>query len=170
MNFEENKIYHIYNRGNNQQGIFFNPENYLFFLAKIKIELTPYCKILAYCLMPNHFHLMVYVPVNPSDDFKSSDGLKLNYVIGILLRSYTRAINKQQKRTGSLFQQKTKAKCISQDDENYPRVCFHYIHQNPLRFHIVAKMEDWVGTFLHLKIMWLFERVNYLKLNFVNNL
>ncbi len=76
MNFEENKIYHIYNRGNNQQSIFFNPENYLFFLAKIKIELTPYCKILAYCLMPNHFHLMVYVPVNPSDDFKSSDGFE----------------------------------------------------------------------------------------------
>lgn len=137
MIFEESNIYHIYNRGNNKQNIFFEDENYLFFLRKIKKELTPYCKVLAYCLMPNHFHLMVYIePKNSSDEFK------LNNAIAILLRSYTRALNKQQNRTGSLFQQKTKAKLLS-IKEDYPRICFHYIHQNPLRANLVNKMENW---------------------------
>ncbi len=144
LKFIENNIYHIYNRGNNRELIFFDDENYLFFLRKLKKELTPYCKVLAYCLMPNHFHLMVYIESkNSSDDSKSSDEFRLNNAIAILLRSYTRAINKQQGRTGSLFQQKTKAKCLTQSDENYPKICFHYIHQNPLKAKLVAKMEDW---------------------------
>ena len=148
MKFEENNIYHIYNRGNNSERIFFNNENYSFFLRKLKKQLVPYCKVLAYCLMPNHFHLMVWVNnfdlnSNSSDDFKSSDEFGLNNAIAILLRSYTRAINKQRGRTGSLFQQKTKAKCLTQSDENYPKVCFHYLHQNPLRSQLVVKIEDW---------------------------
>lgn len=61
MLFEKNHIYHIYNQGNNKQKIFFNRENYLFFLQKMNEFLLPYCDILAWCLMPNHFHWMVYV-------------------------------------------------------------------------------------------------------------
>ena len=61
MQFESNHIYHIYNRGNNSQRIFFNRDNYLFFLKKVKRYIYPYADILAWCLMPNHFHLMVYV-------------------------------------------------------------------------------------------------------------
>ena len=105
MKFSENNIYHIYNRGNNCEPIFFDEVNYLFFLKKLKTELTPYCKILAYCLMPNHFHLLGYVePKNSSEDLKSSDEFRLKNAIAILLRFYTRVINKQQNRTGSLFQ------------------------------------------------------------------
>jgi putative transposase len=154
MKFEENNIYHIYNRGNNSALIFFNKENYLFFLRKLEKELVPYCKVLAYCLMPNHFHLMVWVgeletETRPtalsgrtgSVSVSSSD--LLSRKIGTVLSSYTQAINKQRGRTGSLFQQKTKAKCLTQSDENYPTVCFHYLHQNPLRAKLVLKMEDW---------------------------
>lgn len=61
MHFETGHIYHIYNRGNNAQQIFFNRENSLFFLKKIKQYISPYSDILAWVLMPNHFHLMVYV-------------------------------------------------------------------------------------------------------------
>ncbi len=61
MDIQENKLYHIYNQGNNRQRIFFTTENYLFFLKKIKLHVLPYADILAWCLMPNHFHLMVYV-------------------------------------------------------------------------------------------------------------
>lgn len=145
MKFEENNIYHIYNRGNNKEVIFFDDENYLFFLQKIKKELSPYCKVLAYCLMPNHFHLMVYTtqkgcsfldeetrPTTSSGQ-TSTKMQVLTRKIGTLLSSYTRAINKKYNRTGSLFQQKTKAKCLLDKDEHYPRVCFHYIHQNPLK-------------------------------------
>ncbi len=61
MYFESTCIYHIYNQGNNWQAIFFNRENYLFFIRKIRIHILPFADILAWCLMPNHFHLMVEV-------------------------------------------------------------------------------------------------------------
>lgn len=158
MNFESGYLYHIYNRGNNSQLIFFNDENYLFFLKKIRKELLPYCEILAYCLMPTHFHFMVYVrqsatPIHRMNDMNDSSDYHLNNAIAILLRSYTRAINIQEGRTGSLFQQKTKAKClnptagawknISANNDNYAYICFNYIHQNPMVAGIVKKMEDW---------------------------
>jgi hypothetical protein len=50
----------IYNQGNNRQKIFFK-KNYLFFLNKIREHILPYANILFWCLMPNHFHLMVHV-------------------------------------------------------------------------------------------------------------
>lgn len=59
MHFTPNEIYHIYNRRNNRQIIFFNDANYIFFLKKIREEWREYGEILAYCLMPNHFHLMM---------------------------------------------------------------------------------------------------------------
>ena len=61
MNFEPENLYHIYNQGNNRQKIFFTRENYLFFLNKIKMHILPHADIVAWCLMPNHFHLMIYV-------------------------------------------------------------------------------------------------------------
>jgi len=61
MNLEKGYLYHIYNQGNNQRQIFFNRDNYIYFLKKIKTYITPYADILAWCLMPNHFHLMVLV-------------------------------------------------------------------------------------------------------------
>jgi len=61
MKLEKGYIYHIYNQGNNRQKIFFQELNYEFFRQKIKTHILPYGDVLAYCLMPNHFHLMVYV-------------------------------------------------------------------------------------------------------------
>ena len=61
MYFEEGYIYHIYNQGNNRQRLFFKRENYLYFLRKVGVYIKPYADILAWCLMPNHFHLMVLV-------------------------------------------------------------------------------------------------------------
>ncbi len=156
MDFEADYIYHIYNRGNNRCRIFFNDENYLFFLKKVRKELSEYFHFLAYCLMPNHFHFLVQVKelkkIYSSDDFKSSDELSRIYSnqisnrMAILLRSYTRAINIQEGRTGSMFQQKTKAKCLNDSVKsgvNYVPACFHYIHQNPLNAGIVKRIENW---------------------------
>ena len=107
MQFQVGDIFHIYNRGNNQQKIFFNDDNYRFFLKKISKEILPHCDILAYCMMRNHFHLLVHIKpaVKPN---------ALNYGIAILLRSYTRAIQNQEKISGSLFQQKTKSKELNE--------------------------------------------------------
>ncbi len=177
MNFEEEYIYHIYNQGNNRRKIFFKSANYLFFLKKIETHIVPYADILAWCLMPNHFHLMVFVKKRnlESDSIhtmtqeihtmtQSHRMNTLNNSIAIMLRSYTRAINKQEKLSGSLFKAHTKAECVncpkgitpsfilkdgitiikSQDPDNqYPNVCFNYIHQNPVKASIVSKAIDW---------------------------
>ena len=128
MRFEKNTIFHVYNQGNNRQQVFFYPENYLFFLRKMREYVCPYADFLCYCLMPNHFHWLVHVRETvlevaeydlPSEAVTSSHRLttretpkmrSLNDSIAILLRSYTRAINIQEKRSGSLFRKETKAK------------------------------------------------------------
>ncbi len=150
MKFIEGEIYHVYNRGNNKQLIFFNRNNYLFFLSKIRKELHPYCDIIAYCLMPNHFHLVVYIkPVEDPHQMTLSHPMSKNFNTGlaVLLRSYTRALQKQQHFTGSLFQQKTRARLIGDIHLNYTinrlLVCMNYVHQNPLKAKLVATIADW---------------------------
>ena len=177
MQIERGNIYHIYNQGNNRQKIFFDRENYLFFLKKIRKYILPYADVIAWCLMPNHFHLMVLVneeelPV-VSEGFaqSGSHGVTLsdavtrqrtiNDSIGIMLRSYTRGINKKLDRSGKLFREQTKAECVTCfngptpnfinandinikfPEEQYPQILFNYIHQNPVRAKLVEKEEDW---------------------------
>ena len=55
------RFYHLFNRGINRQAIFFNEENYFYFLGLLDKYLTGYVSILAYCLLPNHFHLVIKV-------------------------------------------------------------------------------------------------------------
>ena len=143
----EGAFYHIYNRGNNKEKIFFNRDNYLYFLTKARKHLLPHFDILAYCLMPNHFHFLVY---QESLDFNKNYSKDLN----IMLRSYTRGVNIQQDRIGSLFQKHTKFKLLNPTEDNisnnlsrndieYPFICFHYIHQNPQRAGLVVSPEEW---------------------------
>jgi len=158
MHFVKGNVYHIYNRGNNKHRIFFNDRNYQFFLEKIKSQLCPVCEILCWCLMPNHFHLMIYATEKSCferSSFGSKPMQELSYRIGMLLSSYSQAINKQNHTTGSLFQQKTKAKCITGDagrgaqsdltgiTNTYLITCMHYIHQNPWKANLIEQLEDW---------------------------
>jgi len=85
------------------------------------------------------------VTIKPSDNFQKKKSL--NNGIAILLRSYNRAIQKQENCTGSLFQQKTKSQELSNDTGyglNHPAICMHYIHQNPYRAGIVKNLNDWI--------------------------
>jgi REP element-mobilizing transposase RayT len=125
--------YHIYNRTNNKEIAFKSPENYLYFLKKYRDYLSTQIDTLAYCLMPTHFHFLVYIV--------SSDIEKIKKNIGIWLSSYTKAINKRYKRHGNLFQQHTKAVLISSD--RYLLSAAAYIHQNPVVSGLAAKLEDW---------------------------
>jgi putative transposase len=173
MHFEKGNLYHIYNQGNNRQKIFFSRENYIFFLQKIKTHILPFADILAFCLMPNHFHLMVEVnEVEVGVGIKTGGATQsrtpsfntFQKSIGILLASYTRAINKQNNSTGSLFRAKTKAEClnlfkpiapayfntssgtiinIEKPEFQYPLVCFNYIHQNPVKANMVKEPAAW---------------------------
>ena len=170
MKFEPHTIYHIFNQGNNRQPIFFQERNYYFFLEKMKTHLLPYGDIIAYCLMPNHFHWLFYtnesasqyIPLKPRktiDKESIPPQQKLCRAIGTLLSSYTKAINKQEDRSGSLFRAKTKAKDGAIDDiitvdgkyqemffrieNDYALKCFEYIHQNPVETGLVTSSQDW---------------------------
>lgn len=171
MHFESGGIYHIYNQGNNRQTIFYNRENYLYFIQKIHSYVNPYGCILAWCLMPNHFHFMLeveMVAMVTSDGVAQSHPVTklrtLNDSIGIMLRSYTRAINIQKQRTGNLFREETKSICLNEIkgtssnwftslvatirnvqilEYQYPQVCFNYIHATPVKSGLTEKPEVW---------------------------
>ena len=147
MQFEFDAIYHVYNRGNERQKIFFNRNNYLYFLKKVRKEWLPYADILAYCLMPNHFHFILHVK-SPGANYittleKQTNIQCLSKGIGKTLSSYTRAINIEQNRTGNLFQKKTNAKNMSLYDSNYLLFCLHYIHSNPVASGMVSDESLW---------------------------
>jgi putative transposase len=155
MHFEPDEVYHLYNRGNNKQPIFFNNKNYLFLLKKIRKEWKEYCEILCYCLMPNHFHVMIIPNKEGCMELMNGDKLSnlqnLSKAIGKTLSSYTKAINTQNNNTGNLFQKKTKAKLIDDNigfvnnlkKSDYLVSCFFYIHQNPLKANLVADLKEW---------------------------
>lgn len=173
MHFISNTIYHIYNQGNNRQKVFFRDENYLFFLSKMRHFILPHAHFLAYCLMPNHFHWLIITKESACEwlDFgtttekttRYSPRQRLSHQINTLLRSYTRAINNQEDRSGSLFRLHTKAKDGWQDefieaakanngtghfrfnsDNDYAAQCFHYIHENPSKAGLVLNPNDWL--------------------------
>jgi putative transposase len=158
MDFQTGLIYHVYNQGNDRQPIFFRERNYPYFLKKMEKYLCPYADILCYCLMPNHFHWLLYVR---HTELPTSKGKirTLNDSIGILLRSYTRAIHIQEGKSGSLFREGTKAKngiidgVITLEGPNahlffmhgneYALQCFQYIHKNPVKAGLATAPEDY---------------------------
>ncbi len=119
---EQEKYYHIYNRGINGNTIFFSNDNKSYFLSKLKKYLENKVEILAYCLLSNHFHLIVKIITKPSIATQSFSNL---------FNAYAKAINKQQKRTGSLFEKHFKR--IELKNEKYLQNLILYVHLNPMK-------------------------------------
>ena len=150
MCFESGECYHVYNRGNNKRRIFYSDENYWSFIRKIEIQIGTLADLIAYTLMPNHYHLMLQ-PKEAGLVFRDSFGTKpmqeLSYRIGIIQSSYSQLINNQNKSTGSVFQQRAKCKLLTKGIESsglsYFEHCFHYIHRNPLEAGLVSNLNDW---------------------------
>jgi len=166
MDLSAGYYYHVFNRGNNSNRIFFNRDNYLFFLRKMNEYISPFASFIAWCLMPNHFHWVFYVR-KESHTLISIEGMNkqrtINQSIEILLRSYARAIQNQQNISGSLFQKHTKSKALIEeieiepsywnsafgslinisDGRSYLETCIEYIHQNPAYAGLVRYAEDW---------------------------
>jgi putative transposase len=123
--------YHVYNRGNNRHPIFFERENYLFFLKQTRYYLTEEtADLLAYCLMPNHYHFLVYLRQD-----------NLSEKMAFLSLSYTKAINKRFQRCGSVFQGPFKAIHVNQ--EAYLLNLSRYIHLNPVKAGLAQRAEEW---------------------------
>lgn len=161
MKYQAFQVYHIYNQGNNHQKIFFCDDNYKYFKKKIKKYICSNADLLAFCLMPNHFHLLIYSTPASIHPYKSSGMQNLSFAISQLLSSYTKAINRQENRTGSLFRSKTKTNdgwdndndFISIENSDGERVTFIgnrfvqnvflYIHENPVKAGLVRAQDHW---------------------------
>ena len=146
MHFEVDKTYHIYNRSN--ETVFYTNDNYLYFLSKVNRLVLPFADILAWCLMPNHFHFLLTPNVEGCDYVEEKhrpNVQNLSKNIGTLLSSYTKAINKLKDRKGKLFAHNTQAKCLNEQMNNDYLIdtCFHYVHQNPVRAGLCNHMKDW---------------------------
>ena len=132
MKYEDEKYYHLYNRGANKNPIFFNPDNYLFCLKQFRKYKRQYeILIFAYCLMPNHYHLLI----------SQKPGGSISQFIQTVFNSYTQAINKAFKRNGTLFQGRVKGIEVT-TDEYAVRLC-RYIHNNPVAAKLSVVPEDW---------------------------
>ncbi|MDY7395200.1 hypothetical protein UMM65_08095 [Aureibaculum sp. 2210JD6-5] len=118
---EKGHYYHIYNRGIDGCTIFNNSENMDYFLRLVNKYLITKVSILSYCLMNNHFHFIVRV----DDDEK-----KVTQAFSNLFNAYAKAFNKQNSRTGSLFEKHFRRKRIK--NEEYLTNLIIYIHTNPM--------------------------------------
>jgi putative transposase len=129
----KDNLYHIYNRGNGKETIFYNPGNYNYFLRQYDKYISGLADTFAFCLLPNHFHLLVRIkcdfPEAVSESFRK------------LFISYSMSINKQQNRTGNLFQRGFKRKLI--EDEKYFYRAVYYIHSNPVHHGIVSNLNNY---------------------------
>lgn len=142
--FEEGKFYHIYKRSIDRQPLFKSDANYRFFLKKFDLYLSNVLDVYAYCLLGNHFHLLIRVKENlevidPISDFSVHDIVSKQF--RIFFQSYALAFNIQHKRTGTLFQTPFKRAMVN--DEFYLIRLIYYIHSNPQKHKLVVNFRDW---------------------------
>ncbi len=126
----KSEIYHVIVRGINRQNIFQDDKDryvYLNRLAHYKNECG--IKLFAYCLMPNHVHLLVQEKDKPLNEFMKKLGI-----------SYSFRYNIKHDRVGHLFQDRYRSEPVEED--LYLLTVFKYIHQNPCK----AGLDDFIWT------------------------
>ena len=151
---ETGKTYHLYNRGNNKENLFYKPENYYYFLRQFNKYLAVFIDVYAYCLLPNHFHFLIRIKEEEEMGFNSSHLASLKDLPSVIsnqfrifFMSYSKAINKQENRTGSLFQKIFKVKEVS-NDEYFSQLVF-YIHANPQLHGLTNDFKKWKYSSYH---------------------
>jgi REP element-mobilizing transposase RayT len=143
VQFSPGVYYHLYNRGNNRDRIFYERENYLFFLRRLRKHILPVLDIVAYCLMPTHYHLLASVKKIKTSEFcqNSEVSTGVSRAMQRLSISYTKAMNKRYDRVGALFQGAFQAKHV--DEDTYLLHLSRYVHLNPVIAGLVEQAEDW---------------------------
>jgi REP element-mobilizing transposase RayT len=130
--WQKGMYYHIYNRGARQVTIFREPTNYHFTISKItEYSQANQISIIAYCLMPNHYHFLVR-----QDGNKPAGNLPQ-----LVFNSYSKAYNKKYVHSGTLFEGRFRAKAI-QTSSHLLHLC-RYIHGNPVKDGMVPEPNDW---------------------------
>ena len=129
------KYYHIYNRGINSENIFKENRNHEYILNLCNKHIDPIGETFAWCLLKNHFHLLVRIKT-VEEILQEQQKHEIRKIIpphqsfGNLFNAYTKAINKGYNRHGALFERPFKRKLI--DNEAYLRSVIKYIHYNPV--------------------------------------
>lgn len=129
-----NHCYHVINRANARLPIFFKEKDYVLFEKVLEDAQEKFSmRILAYCLMPNHFHLVLY-PRNDGDMSKFMQWLTLTHT-----QRWHQASN--SKGSGHLYQGRYKSFLIQ--DDNHLISVIRYVERNALRAKLVKKAENW---------------------------
>src|SRR5690554_6272089 len=153
--FEPEQVYHIWIHANGEENLFRVGGNYLYFLKKYAFFIYPVVDTYAYCLMPNHLHLMVRIKNEDAvlealrkrrptlQGFQTLGGFSktISLQFSHLFNAYTQAYNKVYKRKGSLFIPNFNRKLI--DSDSYFSALIIYIHQNPIRHGFALNLMDW---------------------------
>ena len=157
--FEEGEFYHIYNRTVDKQLMFKNEDNYLFFLNKYDEYLSAFVDTYAYCLLGNHFHMLVRI--KEAISFQKQSNL-INYILPNSVKtthdivshqfrkffqSYSMAFNKQHERVGTLFQ--TPFKRAYLENDAYFTSLIYYIHANPQNHGLIGDFREWKWSSYH---------------------
>lgn len=131
--FGPGEYYHIYNRGNGKADVFLDEQDFTFFILRLRQNLFPDEKtlnrlrplppnsfsLISYCLMPNHFHLLL----------RQNSDIPTTKLLTKVCTSYSMYFNKKYNHTGHVFQDQYKQ--INIDDDSYLVWLSFYIHQNP---------------------------------------
>ena len=157
---EYGQYYHIYNRGNNGQDLFFEERNYPYFLKLYAHHILPVADTHAYCLLRNHFHLLVRIKTEEeqaqtqtlqtlrvSETLRVSRPRSPSQQFGNLFNAYAKAINKAYDRTGSLFENPFGR--IPVTSESYLVYLVTYIHQNPQKHGLATDFRAWSHSSYH---------------------
>ncbi|MEQ9092337.1 MAG: hypothetical protein RIE52_14690 [Balneola sp.] len=166
---EPELTYHIWTHANGNENLFRCDENFRYFLRRYQHYVHPVVETFAYCLMPNHLHLMVRVRkedeilefVRKKKDKPNLRGLEdlggfsraISQQFSNLFNSYTKAYNKKYNRKGSLFTPNFNRKLID-SDEYFVRL-IAYIHNNPVHHGFVKTPNNWSFSSWH---SYLFEK------------
>jgi REP element-mobilizing transposase RayT len=138
--------YHIYNRGNNRENLFIETRNYPYFLTLYEKHIEPIADTYAYCLMRNHFHLLLRIK-ETSQVLKTCE---VSQKFSNFFNAYAKAINKGYGRTGSLFEERFGR--IPVTNTSYFETLIFYIHFNPQKHCFVADFRDWHWSSYHALI------------------
>lgn len=148
-------VYHVYNRAHGNEKLFVENMNYYFFLKKFKEYIHPIADIYSYCLMPNHFHVLLkiksenelnnYFKVAWQEKSKRSKNFSINRKLtqqfSNFFNAYTKAFNKVYGRLGGLFISNYRRIKVESDRQFIDTV--KYIHLNPVQARISNKPENW---------------------------
>ena len=146
------EYYHIYNRGNNREDLFLEARNYQHFLELYAKHVSPIVETYAYCLLRNHFHVLVRIKSEEEQEqtLRVSETLRVScpfipqkpsQQFGNLFNAYAKAINKAYDRTGSLFE--TPFGRVLVKSETHLAHLVVYIHQNPQKHGLVEDFRMW---------------------------